>query len=119
MAADALLQSDLDTPSTWTADLAAKYPNGVRFTTEGFPDFTPYVQVSVEVKGLTGFYGTDECPTNEELTKIANLPAMPQTPTGFVWHHVEDANTMLLLPKDLHDAVKDTGGAAALKGKPQ
>ena len=72
MAADALLQSDLDTPSTRTADLAAKYPNGVRFTTEGFPDFTPYVQVSVEVKGLTGFYGTDERPTNEELTKIAN-----------------------------------------------
>ncbi|MBK6441618.1 MAG: hypothetical protein IPJ15_11720 [Actinomycetales bacterium] len=32
---------------------------------------------------------------------------------------MEDANTMLLLPKDLHDAVKDTGGAAALKGKPQ
>jgi hypothetical protein len=30
---------------------------------------------------------------------------------------VEDANTMLLLPKDLHDADKDTGGAAALKGK--
>lgn len=83
MAADALLQSDLDTPSTWTADLAAKYPNGVRFTTEGFPDFKAYAQVSVEVKGLTGLYGTDERPTNEELTKIANLPAMPQIPTGF------------------------------------
>ena len=31
----------------WSPDLAKKYPDGVRFTNEGFPDFSPYSRVSL------------------------------------------------------------------------
>ena len=33
----------------------------------------------------------------------------------YTWHHVEDGMHMMLVPKDLHDAVRHTGGAALLK----
>lgn len=105
-----------DSPSTWTADLATKYPNGVRFTAEGFPDFRPYARVEVDVAGLTGDYFTDAKLANQALAQQLNLPAAPKTPTGYVRHHVEDSTTMLLVPKDLHGAVKHTGGAALIRG---
>ena len=42
---------------------------------------------------------------------------LPRTPDGFVWHHVEDALTLQLLPQDIHAAVRHTGGAAVLRGR--
>jgi hypothetical protein len=32
-----------------------------------------------------------------------------------VWHHVEDGRTLELVPKDLHEAVRHTGGVPAIK----
>lgn len=89
-------------------DLQAKYPNGVNFNTKGFPDFSPYAKASLEVPGLTGDYKTDAALAN-------NMAGLSSTPAGFVWHHVEDANTMLLIPQDIHNAVRHTGGAAILR----
>lgn len=103
-------------PATWTADLAAKYPNGVRFSREGFPNFRPYAIAHVKVTGLTGVYSIDAKLANEELARKLGLPAVPKTPDGFVWHHVEDGESLLLLPQDLHNAVKHTGGAAVITG---
>lgn len=34
---------------------------------------------------------------------------------GYTWHHVEDGRTMQLVPRDLHTAVKHTGGVAVIK----
>jgi len=39
------------------------------------------------------------------------------TPADMVWHHVEDAETMLLVPKDIHNAARHTGGSAILRGQ--
>ncbi|MGK8208888.1 HNH endonuclease [Burkholderia cenocepacia] len=36
-------------------------------------------------------------------------------PDGYVWHHVENAKTMFLIPQDLHNAVRHTGGVAVLQ----
>jgi hypothetical protein len=91
-----------------SGDLGAKYPNGVAFSRQGFPDFSPYRVMEVKYKGLTGEYRIDE--------KIANeLAGLPRTPTGYVWHHVEDGETLVLIPKDLHNAVRHTGGAAVIR----
>ncbi len=38
-----------------------------------------------------------------------------KAPAGYTWHHVEDTKTMQLIPTDLHDAVKHTGGCAVIK----
>ena len=38
----------------------------------------------------------------------ANIP-------GYTWHHVEDGRTMILIPTDLHDAYRHTGGALLIR----
>ena len=91
------------------SDLQVKYPNSVEFTPQGFPDFSPYAQAEVQVEGLTGDYRTDEA--------LANAQAgLEETPDDYVWHHVEDAETMQLVPQDIHQAVRHTGGAAIITG---
>jgi hypothetical protein len=50
--------------------------------------------------------------------KIANnLTALDEEPAGYIWHHVEDGKTMILVPKAIHQAVPHTGSAAILRGK--
>ncbi|MCA9090170.1 MAG: HNH endonuclease, partial [Planctomycetaceae bacterium] len=90
------------------ADLQAKYPNSVRFTTEGFPDFSPYAKARVKLNGLTGNYPKDAALANKAV-------GLSKTPDNFVWHHVEDGKTMLLVPKDIHNTVRHTGGSAVIR----
>lgn len=92
----------------WTPDLQTKYPNGVHFTTEGFPNFTPYRRYDVALEHLTAVYREDEYAANA-------LAGFARTPKGYVWHHVEDGKTLQLVPEDIHKAVRHTGGAAVLK----
>lgn len=96
--------------STWTPALQQKYPNGVAFKTNGFPEFKPYAKASVKIDGLTGDYGTDERAALRTL-------GLSRTPDGMVWHHVEDGETMYLIPKEVHQGVRHTGGAAILKAR--
>jgi hypothetical protein len=84
------------------------HPSGVRFNEQGFPDFTPWAKAEVKVQGLTGVYKTDEALANAAVK-------LKSTPTGYVWHHVEDGTTMQLIPKSIHNAARHTGGAAVIK----
>ncbi len=86
--------------------LARKYPHGVRFTEDGFPDFSPYARATVRIsmKGKRGGYAD---------VRAANKAAGSRVTENFgveTWHHVEDRVTMQLVPYDLHFAVKHTGG---------
>ena len=90
------------------ADLQIKYPNSVQFKPNGFPDYSPYSKAEVRIKGLTGDYTHDEAIANKAT-------GLDETPKGYVWHHVEDGKTMQLVPKDLHAAVRHTGGAAVIR----
>ncbi len=85
-----------------------RHPSGVYFTSEGFPHFRPFARARVRLRGLTGRNKTDAAKANA----AAGLPC---TPEGFTWHHVEDGETMLLLPKRIHDEARHTGGAAVLR----
>ena len=86
------------------------HPSGVRFTANGFPDFSPYAKARTQLKGLTGDYPVDAAMAN----KAVGLRA---TPEDMVWHHVEDGVTMLLIPRKVHDAARHTGGAAVIRGQ--
>jgi RHS repeat-associated protein len=88
--------------------LAKKYPKGVKFKKTGYPNFSPYAKIKVKVKGLKGNTGSDFTASN----KAAGIK---KKPAGYTWHHVEDGKTMMLVPTDLHSAVKHTGGAALLR----
>ena len=84
------------------------HPSGVRFTEQGFPNFGPYAKAQIGVEGLTGVYRADAALANAAV-------GLKSTPPGFVWHHVEDAHTMQLIPRSIHESVKHTGGVAVIK----
>ncbi|WP_281274509.1 HNH endonuclease [Aquisalibacillus elongatus] len=91
-----------------SGDLAKKYPNGVKFTNDGFPDFSPYSKTKVKVDGLKGN-------TTGDFTAANKAAGLKKTPSGHTWHHVEDGKTLMLVPTDLHQAVRHTGGAALIR----
>ena len=84
--------------------LAAKYPKGVPFTKEGFPDFSQYATKTVSV------------PLGKSIKqdfKYANKAiGVDKTPTGYTWHHTEKPGILQLIPTDLHKNVPHTGGKA-------
>ncbi|WP_107310444.1 hemagglutinin repeat-containing protein [Burkholderia metallica] len=89
-------------------EIQQKYPQGVKFNSQGFPDFLPYAKAKTDISNLTGNYRTDEALANKKV-------GLSETPEGYVWHHVENGQTMLLIPQDLHNAVRHTGGSAVLQ----
>lgn len=84
------------------------YTSGVKFKDTGFPDFKHYTQAEVNIKGLTGNYAKDSAIANKAM-------GYPSTPKGYVWHHVENGTTMQLIPRELHNNVPHTGGAAVIR----
>ncbi len=106
---------------------AAKYPSGVEYTPgpggNTYPRFekyakatasfdTPTVEAAANHTGLSGNYYWD--------AKLANAQCgYSQTPAGYVWHHVEDMKTMILVPQDLHSVamggMSHTGGASLIR----
>ena len=90
-------------------ELHNKYPEGVKFDAEGYPDFSPYAARSVEID-MKGNYTSDFAAANQ----AANLA---DTPEGYTWHHHQDCRTMQLAPSDLHGAVRHTGGVSILEHK--
>ena len=91
-----------------SGDLGKKYPKGVNFSNEGFPEFEPYSIKKVTINNLEGDAYYDFIKANEAA-------GYSSTPTGYTWHHVEDGKTMLLVPSDLHGAVRHTGGASLIR----
>ena len=109
------------------SEQALKYPEGVEFTkgTDGqiYPRFekwakatakfdSPNLDTALNHTGLSGNYYWD--------AKLANAQCgFSKTPSGYVWHHVEDMQTMILIPQDLHSVamggMAHTGGASLIK----
>ncbi len=85
---------------------------GLKFTPEGYPDFAPYAMKlpnggqTVSIK-LTGSRSADEALANAACKWTT-------TPDDFIWHHLEDGTSMMLVPRDLH-TVAHTGGVAQYK----
>lgn len=90
-------------------ELAKKYPLGVWFDDEGFPNFWAYTYRSVEVD-ITGAGRFD-------FARAQAASGLDRIPDDMTWHHHQDGKTMLLIPRDIHDAVKHTGGVALATAK--
>jgi len=95
--------------------LPKKYrEKGLRFKDTGYPDFEPYAKAlpngNKEVRiAYTGSQEADYAAAN----KAAGLE---ETPRGWIWHHAEgDEGIMMLVPRDLHNTVRHTGGIAEYK----
>lgn len=100
-------------------ELAAKYPDGVPFTKDGFPDFSAYAKDTVRFElPSSSALKADTCLTgnNAHDFKLANqMMGYKETPAGYTWHHNEDMQTLQLIPTDLHMAVRHTGGASLIR----
>ena len=69
-----------------------------------FPDFSQYARVTVNVPLGKSI---------EQDFKYANkLIKEKTTPKGYTWHHTEKPGVLQLIPTDLHEAVRHTGGKA-------
>ncbi|GAB4212059.1 MAG: hypothetical protein OHK0022_47400 [Roseiflexaceae bacterium] len=104
--------------------LSEKYPEGITFTLNGYPDFTPHAVAKVKIQ--PGFNQYDNKRANDELiAQIGkeeydnkfNNKDLTKAPSGYVWHHHQDLQTMQLVPKDLHDEIRHSGGRAINKYK--
>jgi len=76
----------------------------VHYSGAGYPDFTPYAKAQVRIK-LTGNRGKD-------FVRANRAAGYSKTPEGYTWHHHQEAGLMELVPSDLHDAIRHTGGVA-------
>ena len=94
----------------WTPELQQRYPDGVRFTDDGYPDFSPYARDTVRFEPrFDGNHGSD-------FTAANRAAGYGETPDGYIWHHHQDTQTMQLVPEDLHEAVRHAGGVAIVRG---
>lgn len=95
----------------WTPELQRRYPNGVRFTDDGFPDFSPYATHRVTMTPNFAGDRADFAAAN----RLANIRG--GTPVDYTWHHHQDTRTMLLIPTEVHEAVRHAGGVAIMRGR--
>ncbi|GIG60587.1 hypothetical protein Lfu02_49590 [Longispora fulva] len=100
----------------WTPRLVAKYPDGVTFTPDGYPNFSQYQWVGIPQVEFDPTFTGDRAKDDA----IANRKAgIEDTPDGYTWHHHQDGRTMQLVPTDIHEAVRHAGGVAIVKGNDQ
>lgn len=92
----------------WSDALKAKYPDGIRYSYEGFPEFARYATAIVELEDGFG-------PTRRGDNRRARAQWLEETgekpdEKNRTWHHHEDGRTLMLLPTDLHGNTYHSGG---------
>ncbi|WP_211322526.1 RHS repeat-associated core domain-containing protein, partial [Paracidovorax anthurii] len=96
-------------------NVRGKYPHGVPFNMRGYPDFSRYAAKKVDVGSFTTDYKDFSSANQAAFGKGNPFGASSKiTMNGqeYTWHHTEHDGKIQLIPKDIHDAVKHTGGAA-------
>ena len=79
------------------------------------PSFSDFLEQLNPRKPLTAQTLMGTMPPDDDLAnRNAGLEA---TPMGQTWHHVEDGETMELLPTDIHRIFQHSGGASILKSR--
>lgn len=91
-----------------------KYPDSVMFDEQGFARFEPYTYVDetgklyrVELDIITG--------GEKDIDYANKAMGVTDTPEGHMWHHIEHTKIVIAVPKDIHEAVRHTGGRATNK----
>lgn len=86
---------------------------GLRFKDTGYPDFEPYAKTLPNGKKTVHieYRGSHEA----DFAAARKAVGLEKDPRGYTWHHSETEGEMLLVPTDLHDKVKHSGGVAEYK----
>lgn len=92
------------------AYIKAKYGD-IYMSKQGFVILDDYAVARVQLTGLTGLNGGADDIARANLVHHGTRASIP----GYTWHHLEDGKTMILIPTELHDAYRHTGGADLLR----
>lgn len=90
------------------AFIKSKYGD-IYMSKQGFVILDDYAIARVEITDLTGDDAADIAKAN--LLHHGTQISIP----GYTWHHLEDGKTLILVPTDLHEAYRHTGGAALIR----
>ena len=100
------------------AALGLKKGNVIPFI-KGSPDLSAYSVKNLEVPGMTGVHRTDMPLIHDAVAKEYGLPNQTagknMLSTERITPHHAGGNTVNLVPTDLHDGVRHTGGASDLR----
>lgn len=96
-------------PTGENADFIKMYYGDIFMSQSGFPIFDNYAIARVELDNLTGNDSIDFAMANKVFHSSS------QRIDGYTWHHLEDGKTLILIPSDLHEAYRHTGGASLIK----
>ncbi|MBR2812998.1 MAG: HNH endonuclease, partial [Solobacterium sp.] len=93
-----------------SAYIKAKYGN-IYMSKQGFAILDDYAIARVQLPGLTGLNDGADDIARANLIHHGIKESIP----GYTWHHLEDGKTMILVPTELHEAYRHTGGADLLR----
>ena len=92
--------------------LDKKYPGGVPFSKQGFPDFSNVAArgadgkpIIMDIGQLSGDSKKDISAAETMFQKLGN-----KWEGGFTWHHIEGTTSLMRVPTDIHQLVDHTGG---------
>lgn len=87
---------------------------GFRFKENGYPDYEPFAR---ELPNKQKWVDIAYTGSRDADFRAANAACnLKRTPEGFTWHHSEEPiGRMYLIPTELHEAVRHTGGVARFK----
>lgn len=86
---------------------------GLKFTDTGFPDFEPHAMTLPNGKKYVEIQYTGK--RTRDFAAANAKAGLVETPTEYTWHHSEELRRMCLVPTDLHDKVKHSGGIATYR----
>lgn len=101
-----------------TFDLIDSQGTRVRYSVDGYPDFSPYLDHPSGIKTAELPEGFDPARTpdykkaNERVGKGAEWGDKP--PDGYRWHHHQNGHTMQLVPERIHTLFRHAGGISNL-----
>ena len=88
-------------------DIRGKYQHSVPFNHAGFPDFSRY-----SIKNVRITLGKSRDVDFGRADIAAGYSPSNPRPRGYTWHHHQDSGYMQLVPTEIHDAVRHSGGIA-------
>ncbi len=94
-------------------DEGYSYSKGVTFTAAGEVNFNPYAKAVGDPPRKKVVL--EHLDNKEDFKKANAVVNLEDTPDGYVWHHCLDGRSMILIPKDIHELFRHTGGAYVIK----
>lgn len=117
-----------DSPNNLLAKIQKKIPKGVKFD-NGYPNFKPYAEKTIDVKGMKGDHKFDVDLTKKAIIdkkiningktygKQSEIEKMVKDKDLIYHHEGEAGNEMSLLDKSIHENIRHDGSSSLLRGK--